>query len=256
MDRIRLRELLYRRYLKSCRKKSHRYAGIEFELPVVNLEREAVDFDFLHQITDSFMSQFHFEAVGIDDQGHVFSAKNQESGDILSFDCSYNNLEFSFGRTYNLNEVDGRFRNYYSFWQKRLKGNNYTLTGMGVNPYWKYNHNVPIPTGRYQMLFHHLQSYPKYDLPMFFHSYPEYGTFCSASQVQLDIESEDDLFNTMKVFSRLEPVKAVLFPIHSFWRKRRICSASEICSGKTVPTVLIRIILACINARSGTGRSF
>lgn len=57
---------------------------------------------------------------------------------------------------------------------------------MGVNPYRIYNHNVPIPNGRYRMLFHHLGSYKKYQLPMYFHDYPEFGTFSSASQVQLD----------------------------------------------------------------------
>ena len=45
---------------------------------------------------------------------------------------------------------------------------------------------------------------------MHFHSYPEYGTFSGASQVQLDVEY-DKLVLTMNTFSRLEPIKVLLF---------------------------------------------
>ena len=88
---------------------------------------------------------------------------------------------------------------------------NYTLTGMGINPYRIYNQNIPVPNGRYRMLFHHLHSYTRYrTLPMYFHPHPEFGTFSSASQVQLDIKYEEipEVINT---FSLLEPLKARIF---------------------------------------------
>lgn len=81
---------------------------------------------------------------------------------------------------------------------------------MGVNPYRIYNRNEPIPNGRYRMLFHHLKSYVNYNIPKYFHSYPEYGLFSGASQVQLDVDYED-LIMTIRAFSRLEPIKALLF---------------------------------------------
>ena len=81
----------------------------------------------------------------------------------------------------------------------------------GLKPRGSNYRNVPIPTGRYRMLFHHLHSYPKYiDLPMHFHHYPAFGTFSSASQVQIDVK-ERDLIPVFRSFSRLEPVKALLF---------------------------------------------
>ena len=94
--------------------------------------------------------------------------------------------------------------------QEEVGADHYTLTGMGVNPHRTINRNVPIPNGRYRMLFHHLNSYKNYTVPMFFHSYPEYGTFSSASQVQLDVDY-DDLLTTLSVFSKVEPIKALLF---------------------------------------------
>jgi gamma-glutamylcysteine synthetase len=61
------------------------------------------------------------------------------------------------------------------------------------------------------MLFHHLGTADRYgNIPMFFHEYPSYGTFASASQVQLDVDY-DDLVDTINVFSKIEPIKAVLF---------------------------------------------
>ena len=82
---------------------------------------------------------------------------------------------------------------------------------MGINPYRRYNKNQPIPSERYLMLYHHLKSFKNYEkVPMQFHNYPEYGMFSSASQVQLDVYKED-LVKTINVFSKIEPIKALLF---------------------------------------------
>lgn len=211
MEREFVRNQLYKRYIEPTKKERKEYVGVEIEIPIINLAKEAVDFQIIHTITDRFISHFNFTVVGRDDEGNIYSATSSVSGDILSYDCSYNNVEFSFGKEYNLHVIQGRFIQYYEFLQNELQKHNYTLTGMGVNPYRIYNHNVPIPNGRYRMLFHHLHSYKKYlDLPMYFHDYPEYGTFSSASQVQLDI-SYDKLPMAINTFSKLEPIKALLF---------------------------------------------
>jgi gamma-glutamylcysteine synthetase len=61
------------------------------------------------------------------------------------------------------------------------------------------------------MLYHHLKSFKNYEnKPMHFHSYPDYGMFSSASQVQLAVDKED-LVRTINVFSKIEPIKALLF---------------------------------------------
>ena len=43
-----------------------------------------------------------------------------------------------------------------------------------------------------------------------FHDHPDFGTFTSASQVQIDI-FYDDLITVINTFGRLEPFKALLF---------------------------------------------
>ena len=132
------------------------------------------------------------------------------SGDTISYDCSYNTLELSFGAEDDLNVVYDRFRRYYLFIQERLDSAGHTLTGMGVNPYWRVNRCEPIANGRYRMLLHHLQSYKRYPGGLDFHDVPQFGLFSCASQIQLDAE-EDTVIEALNTFSRLEPWKALLF---------------------------------------------
>lgn len=201
---------IYAKYIEPTKNKREKFVGVEIELPIVNLNKEAVDFELIYEITDKFLDTFGFEAIGIDDNGHIYAAQNKENGDILSYDCSYNNMEFSFGKCRTVHQVNDRFTAYYEFMNILLGEHNYTLTGMGVNPYRIYNRQEPIPNERYRMLFRHINSYTEYDIPMYFHDYPSYGLFSSASQVQLDVDY-DDIVDVINVFSKLEPVKAILF---------------------------------------------
>jgi gamma-glutamylcysteine synthetase len=211
VDKNLVQQKLYEKYIEPTKFKRQEYIGVEIELPIINLNKEAVNFENVHKLTAEFMEHFSFEVMSRDDEGHINAVKNSENGDILSYDCSYNNLELSFGKEKTLHQVYSRFCDYYSFIQDFFKKYNYTLSGMGVNPYRKYNNNVPIPNGRYRMLFHHLNSYKKYKgLPMYFHDYPDYGLFASASQVQLEVEY-DKLPMTIRAFSKVEPIKALLF---------------------------------------------
>ena len=211
IEKALVQEKLYQKYIEPTKKKRQEYVGIEVEMPIINLEKQAVDFDKIHALTTRFQEHFRFQVVSRDEEGNVNALEHPETGDILSYDCSYNNLELSLGKEKNLHRLYERFQDYYTYIQQELNKSHYTLSGMGVNPYRNYNRNVPIPNGRYRMLFHHLSSYPQYkDLPMYFHEYPNYGMFSSASQVQLDVDYEE-LLVAIRAFSRLEPVKALLF---------------------------------------------
>ena len=210
MTKEQILQELYKKYIApTCKCREH-LIGVEIELPIVNLNRAAVDFGVVHSLTADFCAHFGFSVTGVDDEGHTNAAQNPENRDILSYDCSYNNLELSFGAEPSLNEIHRRFTEYCEYIQAFFARYNYTLTGMGVNPYRKYNRNVPIPNGRYRMLFHHLHSYDNYAGQLDFHPYPAFGTFASASQVQLDVDY-DRLPQTLNVMERLEPLKALLF---------------------------------------------
>ena len=206
-----IRNKLYAEFIKPTNQKKN-FIGIEIEIPIINLDKKAVDFDVVHEITAKFQKQYaDFKSDGIDYDGNVFALKNPKTDDMVCYDCSYNNIEFAMGREKELFSIHERFGEYYSFVKESFEEHNHTLTGMGINPYRKYNINEPIPSERYLMLYHHLKSVDNYrNTPMYFHSYPEYGMFSSASQVQLDVNKEN-LIQTINVFSKIEPIKALLF---------------------------------------------
>ncbi len=205
-----IKDALHKKYIEPTKKRREQSIGIEIELPILNMTKSAVDFTIVHKVTQRFKNHFKFNIIGTDEEGNISALADLYTGDILSYDCSYNNLELSFGKEKELNAIDIRFRLYYSYLQEELKKENHMLTGMGVNPHRKYNNNIPIPNGRYRMLYHHLHSYSKYNIPMYFHSYPEFGTFSRAAQGQLYVDY-DDLIQTINAFTKLEPLKAILF---------------------------------------------
>jgi gamma-glutamylcysteine synthetase len=210
MDIQDVKQLLYNRWIAPTEKQRERYVGVEIELPLVNLNQEAVDFHVVHNLTARFQERFGFVVKSLDNHGNIFALEHAATGDLFTYDCSYNNLEFSFGKALVLSEVDDRLRSYYAFIQDVLAERNHTLTGMGINPHRHLNWNVPVPTGRYRMLHHHLCSARTVKAPMYFHPFYEYGMFASSTQVQLDV-GKDDLIPTIKAFNLLEPLKALLF---------------------------------------------
>ena len=203
-------EELYRRYIIPTKEERREHVGVEFELPIVNLNREPVDFEVIHRMVEAFIAEFGFARLKFDDEGEICSAMEPLTGDDLSFDCSYNTLEFSFGREENLLLIRDRFRTYYRFISDFLRENGHGITGMGLNPYYRYNNITPVPNGRYRMLLHHLKSYEKYADQMLFHKLPYYGLIACSAQTHLDA-SESDLPDMINSFNRLEPLKALLF---------------------------------------------
>jgi len=210
MEREEIKNLIYQKYIEPTRQKRDIFAGIELEFPIINLNKKAVDFKLIHELTLKFKKYFNFKIKARDDNGMIYALEDPITKDIYSYDCSYNNLEFSFGKEKNLYYVKERFEGYYKFIQDILNKENHILSGFGVNPYRKYNKNLPIPNERYRMLYHYLCTYPRYEDEISFHDMPEFGMFTSAAQIQIDVNF-DDLIPTIKAFSRLEPIKAILF---------------------------------------------
>ena len=210
MDKKKIRECLYQKYITPTERKGEDYIGIEIEMPVVNLSGEATDFSVTQGAAGKFIDHYKMEPVGRDENSQVYSATDPVTGDNLSFDCSYNNLEISFGKEKSLAVIDKRFREYVTFLNKELGRSNHMVTGMGINPFYKKVRKDFLPVPRYQMLEGFLKRCKDWKIPMYFHPYPDFATYASASQVQLDIE-KDKLLDTIHAFSMLEPIKAVLF---------------------------------------------
>jgi hypothetical protein len=74
------------------------FIGVEIEFPVVNLAKKPVDFGVVHDLTRRFKTEFGFYTAVIDSDREICSLVRFDNDDILSYDCSYNNLELSFGK--------------------------------------------------------------------------------------------------------------------------------------------------------------
>lgn len=217
-------EAIYERYIIPTKRERTKLVGLEFELPIVNRKEEPVNFRIVHKVTDAFIQEFSFDKISRDDDGFIYSAINSKTGDGLSFDCSYNTLEFSFGTEFDMNILYARFVKYYTYIRSLLEKYDHTLTGMGINPHHAVNRNVPVVSERYRMLLHHLSSYENYNEKILFHHHPNFGLFSCASQIQMDVE-EKNLVETLNTFTKLEPLKALIFA-NSPWGQEQevLCS--------------------------------
>ena len=211
-----LTQAIYQKYIVPTERTPQKHLGVELEYPLVNLSRKPVNIPAVQKIVQDFVKNFAFTEQTRDDNGNLYSATEPVSGDNLSFDCSFNTIEFSFGKEENISVLHGRFTKYYDYLQPRLRKIGHLMTGMGIHPYYLYNENIPIANDRYRMLFHHLESYNAYESP-FFHRFPNFGMFAAASQVQIDVQKED-IIKTLNTMNLLEPYKALLFANSYFER--------------------------------------
>lgn len=209
------KEAIKKRFIEPLKRKSKPYVGVELELPIVNQRHAAVDYDAVQAAAEQFVQAFHFQNMSRDDKGRLWFAEDPSVGDSISFDCSYNTLEWSFGREMDIHVLEKRFRKYYAFMQETLQKRGHMLTGMGINPHYRINRREPVANGRYRMLYQYLQSSQHAPEGFPLHAYPFFGMFCAASQVQMDV-NQDQIIDVIEVFNLLEPVKALLFA-NSVW---------------------------------------
>lgn len=209
-------KLIYDRFIAPLQKPRTNYIGIEIEMPVVHLGGEKTDKSVTIAAVKKATSHFGFTPRKFDDDGNCHEAVCGDTGDIFSFDCSYHNFEISLGRVRTLHEAQARFRDYVRFINEELRQYHHTLTGMGINPNYRVNDRSDVPSPRYRMLEGFLKKCNSWNGS--FHPFPDFGTFSSASQVQLDVTREN-LCETIEAFSLVEPLKAVLFANSSFPEK-------------------------------------
>ncbi len=116
-----LQNALDTRFFAPLRRPRTRRVGVELEFPVWNRATGmATDFAAVHAATDDFLARFPFSDQVRDDEGNIYRATDPNTGDELSFDCSYNTLEISFGPDENLNKTHRLFTAYYTALQEAL----------------------------------------------------------------------------------------------------------------------------------------
>ena len=204
------KELIRQHFIEPTTSPRTNYIGIEIEMPVVSLKGEKTDQSVSAAALKDAAQRFGFTETKHDVFGVCHEAVCEETGDVFSFDCSYNNFEISLGKVRTLHEAQARFADYVGYLNVFLRERGHLLTGMGINPFYRKNDTDFVPSPRYQMLEGYLQKSREWKRDGGFHPYTAYPTFSSASQVQLDV-TEDRLCEVIEAFSLVEPIKALLF---------------------------------------------
>ena len=196
------REIVYDRFIKPFIGKTIGNIGTELEFPLINNDGGDVDVNFVASIMD-FAEKKGFSCVLYGVGGEKLFMEN-EKGDCLSFDNSYNNFEFSMNYGDNLCEIKNRFDSYYEMVQDYLAKGNHSLADRGTNPNFpglKVNHT---PFATYNMVEEYLHKFPGT------HGYNDFPAFMSSVQTHLDIPYEI-LPKAYTLFCRMDFIRGLLF---------------------------------------------
>ncbi len=198
------RQIIYDTFLKRFEDTSRSSIGVELEFPMVNNALEPVDEALMHKMLDSFLAD-GFKAEEYDDKGRpVFiSDKNK---DVLSFDNSYNNFEFSMEKVTDLTTVADRFYTLLDRVQNFLKPYNYELKGLGSNPNKDYAASSPVSFEIYSLIKEFLSQYQGGR----YHSYIDFPAYLSSVQTHLDVPV-NKLPMALTLFARLDFARSIMF---------------------------------------------
>lgn len=196
------RVIIYNKFIKPFEEKNAGHIGVELEFPVVNLEEKNTDACFVASVLP-FLEEKGFKCTLFGENGEKLFMEN-EAGDALSFDNSYNNFEFAMNHGDNLLDIYNRFTKYFDIVQEFLKKQNHTLVGCGTNPNYKNLQVNHVPFSTYNMVRNYLYNYGGK------HNYPDFPAFISSVQTHLDVRKQQ-LPRAYTVFSKMDFVRGILF---------------------------------------------
>ena len=178
--------------------------GVELEFPMLNMNKEPVDEKVATGLLKHFLKN-GFEVLEKTVDGRPAFIGNAP-GDAISFDNSYNNIEFAMNYGDDLCVIADRFYKYFKDAQKHLSRHNYFITGMGINPYKDYIKQSHVNYSTYNMVDSFLHKYSGGR----FHKYPDFPAYLSSVQTHLDIHP-NDMPRAMTLLAKLDFVRALLF---------------------------------------------
>ncbi len=198
------KEIINNRFIKPLLNKKTGTIGVELEFPMINLNKKTIDKEKALSLLNYFLGK-GFTVEDTDTDGNPAFITN-DYGDCISFDNSYNNIEFSMNYNSNLNLIKDRFYKYFGDAQNFVRQYNYIITGMGTNPYKKYITQSHVSYPVYNMVDEYLHKYENYDT----HKYADFPSYLSSVQTHLDI-NPDDLPKAATLFAKIDFLRGMLF---------------------------------------------
>lgn len=201
---MKCKKIIHDRFIAPLINKNTGTIGIELEFPMLNMNKAPLEKSVALELLNYFLDK-GFEVEDTDTEGGPAFITNK-FGDCISFDNSYNNIEFSMNYGDNLLEIGNRFYNYVHSANDFLQEYNYLITGMGTNPYKKYIDQNHVSYPVYNMVDEYLHAFNCEET----HNYPDFPAFLSSVQTHLDINAED-LPKTATLFAKIDFLRGLLF---------------------------------------------
>ncbi len=197
-------QIIEDRFIKPLLNKKTGNIGVELEFPLLNTKRQPIDKKIALSLLDYFLNN-GFKTEDTDTEGNPAFIVNND-GDCISFDNSYNNIEFSMNYNENLLVIKKRFEKIFLQAQAFAEKHGYIITGMGTNPYKKYitQNHVSYPV--YNMVDEYLHKFQNEKT----HNYPDFPAYLSSVQTHLDI-TPDDLPKTATLFAKIDFLRGLMF---------------------------------------------
>ena len=197
-------KVIHERFIEPLWSKKTGNIGIELEFPMLNMAKSPVDKKIALGLLEMLCKNgFSVEEKDIDGNPAFVTDVN---GDCVSFDNSYNNIEFSMNYGDNLLKIKDRFLKNLNLAQIFLKKHNYLITGMGTNPYKKYINQSHVSYPVYNMVDEYLHKFSCEET----HIYPDFPAYLSSVQTHLDVCPED-LPKTATLFAKIDFLRCLLF---------------------------------------------
>lgn len=196
-------EIVKNRFLKNFYNKEKGNIGVELEFPLLNMNKKPVDEDVCNGLLQYFLNNGFEVEDTTTDKKPAFIVNNYS--DVLSFDNSYNNFEFSMNYGDNLLEIKNRFEQYLKQAESYLKPYNHIIAGLGTNPYKRYITQSHVSYPVYNMVDEFLHNYSEDT-----HNIPDFPSYLSSVQTHLDVNIKD-LPKAYNLFSKASYIRAMLF---------------------------------------------
>lgn len=203
------KKIVYDRFFKPFENKiTAKKVGVELEFPLVSLDGGEIDEKYAASIMEYFLAK-GYKCVLYGTDGELLFMEN-EAGDCISFDNSYNNFEFSLSCAESLTELEQRFRAYLPEVLRYLEKGGMTLVGRGTNPNKKRISQHPVPFSTYKMVDEFLHKGKSE------HDFPDFPAYLSSVQTHLDVNLAE-LPRAYTLFAKLDFLRALLFANSPDW---------------------------------------
>ncbi len=199
----RAENLIYRHFLDKFTDKPERFIGVEIEMPVVNLEKEPVTDSFRQAMMKTLSEELGFHPVGFTSDGFPIRVLSG-TGDVFSFETSFNTIEFSMAKKKSVTELADAFYGYLKVLKQLEKAHNHLICGTGINPYAAYADPAPLNTPSMLAKSQFLKTYTTHRNGEVFHA------FSASTQTHLDA-APLELPSLLNLLSGLSFADALLF---------------------------------------------